>query len=117
MGQYREYLVKGLYSVDHIIKEVANSIWKHTIIFKRFTIENCKDAYQVLNRLIKEEVILIEDQSKYLDKAMDIAIKNKISVYDSLYIAQSLKYGELLTSDETQGKIARKLGVKVYYIR
>jgi predicted nucleic acid-binding protein len=37
-------------------------------------------------------------------------------VYDALYIAQAENYGEILTSDEKQGEIARKLGIKVHKI-
>jgi len=115
--EIEKYLLKDLYSVSHIVKEVANSIWKHTVIFKRFSQEEHIAAYQVLNKIISEEIIRIEGQEKYIDKAMNIAIENMITVYDSLYIAQALEYGELLTSDEKQAEIAEKLGIKVYYIK
>ncbi len=116
-AEIEKYLLKDLRSVSHIVKEVANSIWKHTVIFKRFSQEEYIAAYKILNRIISEEIIRIEGQEKYMDKAMHIAIENMITVYDSLYIAQALEYGELLTSDKRQAEIAEKLGIKVYYIR
>ena len=29
------YLVKTTYSIDHILKEVSNTIWKHVVIYRR----------------------------------------------------------------------------------
>jgi predicted nucleic acid-binding protein len=112
-----DYLVKGTCSIDHIFKEVYNSIWKHTVIYKKFTKKEYNIARQILKRIVEEEIILIDSQLKYLDEAMDIAMENKITVYDSLYLAQALKYGELVTSDKRQAMIAEKLGIKTYYIR
>ena len=112
-----EYLLREVCSIDHIVKEVVNSIWKHIVIFRRFSLEEGKTAYQLLNKIIDEGLILIEDERNYIDEALDIAIKNLITIYDSLYIAQALKYGELLTSDSKQAGVARKLGVKVHYIK
>ena len=111
-----KYLARGLYSIDHIVKEVSNAIWKHTVIHKRFTDKEYNIAWEILKRIVEEEVISIESQLYYIDKAMNIAIENKISVYDSLYLAQALKYGELLTSDKIQAKIAKRIGIETHFI-
>ena len=114
--EVENYLLKGLYSIDYIVKEVANSLWKHTVVFNRFSEKEYRVAYMILKKIV-EEVIMLENQTRYIDEAVEIAFKNKITVYDSLYIAQALKYGELLTSDKKQVEVAEKLGIKVYYIK
>jgi len=115
--EVENYLLKGLYSIDYIVKEVANSLWKHTVVFNRFSEKEYRVAYMILKKIVEEEVIMLENQMRYIDEAVEIAFKNKITVYDSLYIAQALKYGELLTSDKKQVEVAEKLGIKVYYIK
>ncbi len=73
-------------------------------------------ALKILKKLIDENIIILEDQWIYLDKALEIAIVYGLTIYDSLYIAQALKRGELLTSDDKQAKIADILGVKVFRV-
>jgi len=110
------YLVKDVCSIDLVIKEVANAIWKHAVIRH---ILSTDQAFQVYNALIKlvNEVIVIERQDKYVNKAMEISLSYGITIYDSLYIAQALRYKELLTSDKTQADVAKELGIHVYYVR
>jgi len=60
---------------------------------------------------------MIEHESKYLESAMKIALRHDITVYDSLYIAQAQKLGEILISDESQTNIASQLKIKVHLIR
>jgi len=108
---------RPLYSIDHLIKEVSNAIWKHHFLRRLVTLEDALKLYHGLNKLINTGVIMIEHEGKYLESAMKIALRHGITVYDSLYIAQAQKLGEILTSDESQAKIASKLGVKVYLIR
>jgi len=107
---------RPLYSIDHVLKEVGNAIWKHCrlrgIIDKNTAIK----LYQTLLKLMETKVIILEPEETYLQKALQIALNQGITFYDSLYLAQAQKYGELLTSDEKQAKIAVKLGIKVYFI-
>ena len=110
------YLIKGVCSVDHIVKEVANAIWKHTIVRKIIDLDMGFRVYNELKRLVNEGVVKLESQLLYIDKAMEIAFRHSISLYDSLYIAQALKYGKLLTSDKKQANIAKSLGIEIYYI-
>jgi predicted nucleic acid-binding protein len=66
----------------------------------------------ILSKLVRNEIIEIEPQDNYLDLAFKFALRNKITVYDSLYIVQAMKKkAELLTSDEKQAKIAEKHGI------
>lgn len=111
-----KYLVKPIYSIDHIVKEVSNAIWKHAIIRKYISKNMALAIYNVLKKFIDEEIIVLESQEKYVDKSFNIAVENGITVYDAMYIAQALKYGELLTSDKKQAEVAKKLNIKTIFI-
>ena len=111
-----EYLLKEVCSIDHVIKEVANAIWKHSTIYSRVGEETAETMYGILKKLVEENIVKIERQDKYVDEAFKIALQNKITVYDALYLAQAKHYGKLLTSDMKQAKIAEKLGIEVYVV-
>ena len=99
-------------SVDHVFKEVANSIWK---TYRRgfITLEDAKRKYEAL-KLLVENVIEIVDEREFMDRAFKIALKNNITIYDALYIALSQeKELTLLTSNHLQAKTAEKLGIQV----
>ena len=108
-----KYLLKPTYSIDHIVKEVSNAIWKHAIVHGYISKDIALNVYSLLKRLIEEEIIVLETQEKYIDKAIEIALDNKITVYDALYIAQAISYGELVTSDKVQAIVAEKYGIRV----
>jgi len=108
-----KYLLKPTYSIDHIVKEVSNAIWKHAIVHGYISKDMALNVYSLLKRLIEEEIIVLETQEKYIDKAIEIALDNKITVYDALYIAQAINYDELVTSDKVQAIVAEKYGISV----
>ncbi len=115
--EVRNKLVEETISIEHVLKEVANSIWKKALVLKLESREIAQKRYQVLKKLINEKIIRIENELKYLDLAFKIVLENNITIYDALYIAQALKCNALLvTSDKRQALIAKKLGVKVHYI-
>ncbi|MEM0027605.1 MAG: type II toxin-antitoxin system VapC family toxin [Ignisphaera sp.] len=111
------YLLQPVYSVDHVVKEVANAIWKHAVLHRYISNDMALAIFSQLKKLIDEKIIIIEPQERYIDKAFSIALDNSISVYDALYIAQALENRrELLTSDSRQANIANKLGIKTILI-
>ncbi len=112
----KPYLIEGVYSIGLVVKEVSNTIWKRIHLLKSMNNEQGFKALKILKKLIDENIIILEDQWIYLVKALEIAIAYGLTIYDSLYIAQALKRGELLTSDVKQAKIADILGVKVFRI-
>lgn len=115
--EVRRSLEKETVSVDHVLKEVANAIWKKAIVLKLEPIEVAWKRYQVLQKLVRENIIVLEDELDYLDEAFKIALENNITVYDALYIAQTLRLkATLVTSDKKQAQVAEKLGAKVHYI-
>lgn len=113
----REKLEEETLSIDHVVKEVASAIWRKAIVLRLEPLDAALKRFQVLMRLVKEGVIRLESELKYIDMAFGIAVKEGITVYDALYIAQAKTLGaRLITSDREQARVAEKLGVKVYYI-
>jgi len=101
--------------VDHVVKEVANAIWKHSTLHNRIDSDTALELYRVLKMLIRG-VVVLEPQDRYLDEAMRIALETKVTVYDTLYIAQALSKGELLTADSQQARVAKRLGIRIHEV-
>ncbi len=100
-------------TVDHAAKEVLNAIWKRCILRGDIDSELAHELCRVVIELFTEGVIEAEEETRYLDKAFEIALKTRITIYDALYIAQAHEKGYiLLTSDKKQGEAARKLGIE-----
>jgi len=102
-------------SVDHVVKEVSNAIWKaYTRGF--ITEKDVKKKLDALMMLININILLV-DELKLIRDAMNIAVNENITVYDALYIALAEKESiPLVTSDKKQASVCKKRGVIVYYI-
>lgn len=59
---------------------------------------------------------MLKSESQYLLRALEIALGRGVTLYDALYVAQALRYGELLTCDERQAEVAQSLGIEVYLV-
>ena len=105
--------VKTGFSVDHVVKEFYNAVWRATYLLKTLDHESARRVLELFNSYIKNNLIL-EPEEKYINEAFNIALERGITVYDSLYIALALdKKTPLLTLDEKQRDTALELGVKV----
>ena len=114
--QVRDYLVAEPRSLDLALAEVANAIWKHQVIYRKISSRETvllNDALQKLGA----DVLVLESFAGYLRGATEIAMTEKLTIYDALYIVQAQKYDHFVTSDEPQRKIAVKLGLDVAYIK
>ncbi len=108
--------MRPLYSVDHIIKEVGNAIWRHCNLRKVIREDEATRLYKAFMKLVETGVIVLEPETSYTLTALQIALQQGITLYDSLYLAQAQKYGELLTSDKRQAEVAVKLNIKVHLV-
>jgi len=106
-------ILEGLVSLPLSIKEVANALWKKALNGEI----RVEDVEKILADLRRSDAIKFESQNRYLISAFKIAVKNKVTVYDALFIELSkhLK-AELVTSDSKQAKIAEKEGVKAIVV-
>jgi predicted nucleic acid-binding protein len=108
-----QIIKEGVITLDLSIKEVANALWKKIIIGEM----NEDLAIKILYDLLKSEAIIIVNQDEYLIEAFKIANRNKITIYDSLFIALAKsKNRELVTSDKKQYEIAKNEGVNSLFV-
>ena len=108
-----QIIEEGVITLDLSIKEVANALWKKILIGEM----NENIAIKILSDLLKHEAMIIVNQDEYLIEAFKIANRNKITIYDSLFIALAKsKNLELVTSDIKQYEIAKNEGVNAQLI-
>jgi predicted nucleic acid-binding protein len=106
-----DFLKAGTISVDLVIKETVNTVWKR-LMRKEISLEEAKDMFEAMKEILNKAVI-IENEMDHIDEAFKISIKQNITVYDSLYIALAKKKKlELLTADEMQAQVASLKGVR-----
>lgn len=107
-----KYMVRTV-SIDHVVKEFYNAVWKAVIVYRRMSVE---EAYRVID-LFKSYLsrnMEVRAEEDYLDKALKIALENGVTVYDALYVALAVYEGKpLLTLDEKQRESSKKYGVTV----
>ena len=78
---------------------------------------SASDANKIITDLLETEVIKMVNQEKYLSKAFEIAVRNRITVYDALFVALARELNvELITSDTKQAEVAEKEGVNTVIV-
>ena len=100
-----EELKAGTLSVDLVVKEVANAVWKR---FREgaVSLEESKIMLKALKEIL-EKAVRVEGELTYLDGAVEMTFNRDITIYDSLYIAMAKEKGlRLLTADKTQASVA-----------
>jgi len=105
-----------LCSVDHILKEVANALWKHATLRKMIPASVAMELYSLVEMLAETRTLIVEDERIYMLRALELALEHSLPVYDMLYVAQAEKYGKLVTSDSEQAKVASKLGIETLLV-
>jgi len=104
-------------SVDLLIIETANAIWKYVERFKRIDEDQGLNLLERVMKLVEENVLRLESASSYLREALKISLRYGITVYDSLFIAQARSLNvKLITSDRKQIEVAQDLGVETVLI-
>jgi predicted nucleic acid-binding protein len=106
-----EHLKEGCVTLDLAIKETANALVKKALK-NEVTTETAKEIINYLPKIVR-----ITPQKEHFSKALEIAIKHKLAIYDALFIALSANTNTpLLTSDEKQAKTSKEYGVAVTLI-
>lgn len=110
LAKYMKYTV----SVGHAVKEFYNAVWKALTIHKRISREEAEDIISLFKEFLGKNMV-IADELEYIDEAYEISTKYNITIYDSLYVVLALSNNiPLLTLDQIQRRIARKIGVETY---
>lgn len=111
-----EALKEGALSPDLVLKEVSNAILKR---FRRgeMSKEEVDAALQALSALTGR-ALKVEEETKYVEEAIKVAMDRGITVFDAVYIVFSKgKNLRLMTADERQAKAASEEGVEVRLIQ
>lgn len=87
--------------------ECTNVIWKQV----RFAELSQADAEVLVNQLLALNVV-VTPVTGLMPRALEIGLKHKLAIYDSIYIAlaEKLKY-PLITADRRQAKATQAEGV------
>lgn len=100
-------------SVDHIVKEFYNAVWKACIKHHRLSSEDVGKIMKLFKSYIEKNLIL-EDEKDYIDEAYKIASEYAITVYDALYIALAKKKElPLLTLEKRQREVCENIEVQI----
>jgi Predicted nucleic acid-binding protein, contains PIN domain len=109
-----EELLRGGETLDLALVEVSNAIWKKTVLLGMMKYEDSTIALKAVKELLPQ-LLVVHKSVDYLQRAMEISLKEKLPIYDSLYIALAEDKGEkLITEDEKQYDVAIKY-VKVEF--
>mgnify|MGYP000595480915 FL=1 len=103
--------IKHCMSVDHVVKEVTNTIWK-AYITERISRKDAEEKHRALMRLVGVNIKLYSEEQVISD-AFKLSMKLKLPIYDTLYIALAKKLKlPLLTLDLKQKRKAEEANVK-----
>ncbi len=104
------YMVRTV-SVDHVVKEFYNAVWKATYLRNRLNRRQAEEALRLFMEYLSKNIEL-KDEIMYINDSYRIALSTGLTIYDSLYIALAVKENlPLLTLDQRQRAVARKLGI------
>ena len=107
-------LLRGGETLDLALVEVSNAIWKKTVLLGMMKYEDSIIALKAVKELLPQ-LLVVHESVDFLQRAMEISLKEKIPIYDSLYIALAENKGEkLITGDKKQYDVAIKY-VKVEF--
>jgi len=109
----KSYILRGVATLDLAIKEVGNALWKKVL---RGEME-LNDAIEILTDLAKGYAIKILNQEEFLGEGLRLAVEQRITLYDALFIAAARRLRlPLLTADRLQARAARKVGAEVVVV-
>jgi predicted nucleic acid-binding protein len=94
--------------VDIALAESLNALWKHVEIHRDLKEEDARSAVQDLAKIWDKLNILTTRE--LLEKALDIALTQKMTIYDSIYIAATTKLNATLyTADRKLHNTSKKI--------
>ena len=94
-------------SLEIALIETSNALWKK-IQKEEIDLKTAKKIVQILSNSV-----WFLDQQKYVARALEIAVKYRITVYDSMFIAcAEMENSDLISCDARQIEVAQELGIK-----
>ncbi len=103
------YLEEQVITLNHAFVETLNVIWKRVVLLGE--VERFDEPLRRLE--ILRELLVVKDTWNYRDLVLDISSTYKLPVYDTLFIACSLREGaKLVTLDTKQKRVYKELSKK-----
>ncbi len=103
---------EDIYVPDFSLAEALNAIWKHVYLFK--DVSDLEGEKAVSDLLDIWERLNVYSSTEIAVDALRIAVKEGLTLYDSLYITLARKLdASLVTFDQKLREKSRKLGIKV----
>ena len=100
-------ILDGVMSVELLVKEVANFLWKK-VRLGEVEEDVARELVESIPKIVK-----IEPQTPLISRAFEISLEHSVTVYDAIYIALAeARRLELVTCDKRQAEVAREMGVK-----
>jgi predicted nucleic acid-binding protein len=95
-------------TVDLAVYEVANSIWKHQYVLG--DLKNGLPYLSIFHGLIEANKIrVVHPNPKLVEESYAVSARNKLSIYDAVFIALALEIGTgLETYDRAQAAVMRR---------
>ncbi|QXJ28592.1 Toxin 1, PIN domain [Saccharolobus shibatae B12] len=101
-------ILKDAETSDFALVEVSNVVWKKTVLTRELTEQDAIKAVTII-RYYLPQLLILNKSIDVIERAIEISIKEKIPIYDSLYIALAERKGsKLVTGDRKQHEIAKK---------
>lgn len=101
-----KHLKEGCITLDLALKETANALVRKML---KGEVE-LETTQKIINHMPK--IVKIASQEEHFPKALEIAAKYKMTIYDALFIAVAINTATpLLTSDKEQAKASKECGV------
>ncbi len=98
-------------TVPLALKEVANALRTKTLAGD----VAAEDAKQMISKVAS--MVRLVTQEALIGDSFQISVDHQITVYDALFIAAAIhSKEELVTCDEKQARVARKVGLKVVVV-
>lgn len=100
-------------TLDISFVEVANAVWK-AVLQGRVSVDGARRKIEALKMMAS--AIVVFKAVDYLERALEMALKERITVYDAVYIVLAEdKSAVLYTCDRGQYSVATKY-VKAVYV-
>ena len=106
-------LIKGRITLDLAYYELGNVLWKEAILLKRINKKEARERAKEVGLILSEmEVMRISDPEELVE-IMSLALKSKLTFYDSVYLFITRKLNaSLVTEDSKLIKKSKEVGVK-----
>ena len=108
-----EVLREGCISIELIVKEVGNSLWKR-VMSKELTADR---ATAIFRGFIARNPLKLTSQEVLYETAFSLSTRRRMTLYDALFVELAKRLGvTLVTSDSRQAEACREEGVEVAYV-